>query len=143
MFKRSLVFLYGILSYAVFFGVYLYAIGFVGNFLVPRSIDSAAEGSFIASLVIDLALLLAFAMQHSVMARPAFKRWWTRIVPEPAERSTPISRSGWIASDCSATCGVSARGASAIRAARLSRTRSSASSRPASGPCSPTGEGRC
>jgi protein-S-isoprenylcysteine O-methyltransferase Ste14 len=88
--KRSLVLLYGIVSYAVFFGVYLYAIGFVGNILVPRSMDSAATGDFAAALAIDLALLLVFALQHSVMARPAFKRWWTRIVPEPAERSTYV-----------------------------------------------------
>jgi protein-S-isoprenylcysteine O-methyltransferase Ste14 len=90
MLKRSLVFLYGIVSYAVFFGVYLYAIGFVGNFLVPISIDSPADGSFVVSLVIDLVLLLVFAVQHSVMARPAFKRWWTRFIPEPAERSTYV-----------------------------------------------------
>jgi len=90
MFKRSLVFLYGVVSYAVFFATYLYAIGFVGNFLVPRSIDSAPAGEFAVSLLIDLGLLLAFAVQHSVMARPAFKRWWTRFIPEPAERSTYV-----------------------------------------------------
>ena len=90
MLKRSLIFLYGIVSYAVFFGVYLYSIGFVGNFLLPSSIDSPADGSFVASLLIDLAVLLVFALQHSVMARPAFKRWWTRFVPEPAERSTYV-----------------------------------------------------
>ena len=90
MLKRSLVFLYGIVSYAVFFAVYLYAIGFIGNFLVPSSIDSPADGNFVASLVVDLVLLLAFAVQHSVMARPAFKRWWTRVIPEPAERSTYV-----------------------------------------------------
>jgi protein-S-isoprenylcysteine O-methyltransferase Ste14 len=90
MLKRSLVFLYGLLSYVLFLGTYLYAIGFVGNFLVPRSIDSAPDGNFVASLVVDLALLLGFALQHSVMARPAFKRWWTRFIPEAAERSTYV-----------------------------------------------------
>jgi len=90
MFKRSLVFLYGVVSYAVFFATYLYAIGFVGNLLVPRSIDSVPAGEFAVSLLIDLGLLLAFAVQHSVMARPAFKRWWTRFIPEPAERSTYV-----------------------------------------------------
>jgi len=90
MLKRSLVLAYGIVSYAVFFGVYLYAIGFVGNFLVPRSMDSAATGTFAAALAVDLALLLAFALQHSVMARPAFKRWWTQFIPEAAERSTYV-----------------------------------------------------
>jgi len=90
MLKRSLVFVYGLVSYVLFLGTYLYAIGFVGNFLVPRSIDSAADGNFAVSFVVDLALLLGFALQHSVMARPAFKRWWTRFIPEAAERSTYV-----------------------------------------------------
>jgi protein-S-isoprenylcysteine O-methyltransferase Ste14 len=90
MLKRVLVFLYGLVSYAVFFGTYLYAIGFVGNVLVPRSIDGPPDGDFAGSLLTDLGLLGLFAIQHSVMARPAFKRAWTRIVPEPAERSTYV-----------------------------------------------------
>jgi methanethiol S-methyltransferase len=90
VFKRLTVFIYGVLCYAVFFATFLYAIGFVGNLLVPRSIDGVPAGGFIASLSVDLALLLAFAVQHSVMARPAFKRWFTRIIPEPAERSTYV-----------------------------------------------------
>jgi methanethiol S-methyltransferase len=90
MLKRSIVFLYGLISYAVFFGTYLYAIGFVGNFFVPRSIDGPAAGSFAGNLAVDLVLLLVFALQHSAMARPAFKRWWTRFIPEPAERSTYV-----------------------------------------------------
>jgi protein-S-isoprenylcysteine O-methyltransferase Ste14 len=90
MLKRSLVFLYGIASYAVFFVTYLYAIGFIGNVFVPRSIDGPADGDFVGSFLTDLALLAVFAIQHSVMARPGFKRWWTRIVPEPAERSTYV-----------------------------------------------------
>jgi hypothetical protein len=90
MLKRSLVFVYGIASYAVFFVTYLYAIGFVGNVFVPRSIDGPSDGDFVGSFLTDLALLALFAIQHSVMARPAFKRWWMRFVPEPAERSTYV-----------------------------------------------------
>jgi len=88
--KRLSVFVYGVISYAIFFATFLYAIGFVGNFVVPRSIDGPASGDLAGSLIVDLALLMAFALQHSVMARPAFKRWWTQFVPEPAERSTYV-----------------------------------------------------
>ena len=88
--KRILVFVYGITSYAVFFATLLYAIGFLGNFGVPKSIDSGPDGSVIAALVVDGLLLAIFALQHSIMARPWFKRAWTKIVPEPAERSTYV-----------------------------------------------------
>jgi protein-S-isoprenylcysteine O-methyltransferase Ste14 len=83
-------FLYGILSYGVFLGVFLYAIGFIGGFFTPTRLDGAPTRPFVEALAIDLGLLGLFAVQHSVMARPAFKRWWTRFVPEPAERSTYV-----------------------------------------------------
>jgi protein-S-isoprenylcysteine O-methyltransferase Ste14 len=90
MFKRLTIFLYGVVSYAVFFATFLYAIGFIGNIGVPRTLDSAPGADFMTSLAIDLGLLGLFAIQHSVMARPAFKRWFTRVVPESAERSTYV-----------------------------------------------------
>ena len=88
--KRIAVFLYGVACYGVFFATLLYAIGFMGNFGVPKSIDSGRDGSVVTALAIDGALLALFALQHSIMARPWFKRAWTRIVPEPAERSTYV-----------------------------------------------------
>ncbi|HLF10786.1 MAG TPA: isoprenylcysteine carboxylmethyltransferase family protein [Gammaproteobacteria bacterium] len=90
MLQRLLVFVYGIVCYVAFFGTFLYAIGFIGNLFVPRSIDSPASGDLIDSLIIDTVLLLVFAVQHSLMARPMFKRWLTRAIPEPAERSTYV-----------------------------------------------------
>src|SRR5262249_9218554 len=87
MIRRIAAFAFGVACYAVFFATLLYAIGFLGNFGVPKSMDSGPEGSMAAALLIDGTLLAAFAIQHSVMARPWFKRTWTRFVPDPVERS--------------------------------------------------------
>jgi len=90
MFKRTCIFLYGAASYAVFIATFLYALGFVGNFGVPVTMDGVPAQPTGRALAIDVLLLGIFGVQHSLMARPFFKRWLIRFIPEPAERSTYV-----------------------------------------------------
>jgi protein-S-isoprenylcysteine O-methyltransferase Ste14 len=90
MLRRLLLLTYGILCYALSLATMLYAVGFIGGFLTPTQLDGPREGSLAAALAIDVGLLALFALQHSGMARPGFKRWLTRFVPPPAERSTYV-----------------------------------------------------
>jgi protein-S-isoprenylcysteine O-methyltransferase Ste14 len=88
--SRSGIFAFGILSYAIFLAVFLYGIGFIGGFLTPTMLDGPPGVPLGRALLVDVGLLAAFAVQHSGMARPAFKRWWTRWVAEAAERSVYV-----------------------------------------------------
>jgi protein-S-isoprenylcysteine O-methyltransferase Ste14 len=88
--RRWLFFAYGVACHLLFLVVFAYMACFVGDFLVSKTIDSAAAGSTSNAIVVDLLLLALFSLQHSVMARPGFKRVWTRIIPEPIERSTYV-----------------------------------------------------
>jgi methanethiol S-methyltransferase len=90
MLTRVLFFVYGCLAYLLFLATFLYAVAFVGGFAVPTRLDGPATTEFPRALAIDTALLGVFALQHSVMARPWFKRWWTQIVPWAIERSTYV-----------------------------------------------------
>lgn len=88
--KRVVALAYGLFCYLAFFGTFVYAIGFLGNMFVPKAIDGPAEVPFVRALLINVGLLAVFALQHSVMARPWFKKQWTKLVPEPVERSTYV-----------------------------------------------------
>lgn len=90
LFVRAVAFLYGLVAYAVFFVTFLYAIGFVENLLVPTTIDAGIVAPTMTAVIINLALMSIFAVQHSVMARKQFKQWWTQFVPASVERTTYV-----------------------------------------------------
>ena len=88
--NRTIAFMYGVVVYLIGLVATLYTVGFVGNMVVPKTIDSGEPGQFGPALLIDTLLLGLFGIQHSLMARPGFKQWWTGLVPQPVERSTYV-----------------------------------------------------
>jgi protein-S-isoprenylcysteine O-methyltransferase Ste14 len=94
--KKTISFIYGAIAYVVFLVAFLYAIGFVGDFLVPKAINSGESTSVLSAVLINLAVLSLFAIQHSIMARPAFKKWFTKIIHPAIERSTFVLLSSLI-----------------------------------------------
>lgn len=86
--KRVIFLTYGVIAYLIFLGTFCYAVGFVSMLFVPKHLDSEPQSSLLTALLVNGGLLSLFALQHSVMARPAFKKWWTQFIPEPVERST-------------------------------------------------------
>ena len=90
MLSRITAFIYGTVCYLLFLGAFLYTVGFLGNFGVPKSIDSGAQSPLLQALLVDFLLLAVFALQHSVMARQGFKKMWTKLVPTVVERSTYV-----------------------------------------------------
>jgi len=88
--RRVAIFAYGVACYALFHLTALLGVAFLGNFALERTIDAAPRTGLAWAIAVDVLLLTVFALQHSVMARPSFKRWWTQFIPEPAERSTYV-----------------------------------------------------